>query len=483
MNPPTTRLFVLLNVYFLIRLISFSTAHYPQIESAIAATFVIFFAVITVRKPFLGLTVLIAEFLLDGNGHFFELFGVALRTWFVYTFLLIWTVGIIRKQKTDIFFQFTRPLLVIFAALDIAFCIGIINGIVQGHSIKTVIQDFIPYTFLLLIFPAKEYLAQLKSESQYYSQLKYLVTAYLAGSVLFSLLTLFLFSTGLSVIQDPYYKWFRDVAGGKITDVGNDFFRIVLPDHLLLVPILLIVLYSIVSDRIQWRTWVLVLFGLIPLTLSVSRTYTIAFVIGMLFLYTRSHWKRWLTTSSIAIVAFIAIFTSIHFIASRGASLGWELYSARFAGVVQPSSEVSSASRKALLTPIFEKIKANPILGSGLGETLTFTDPQTGQLITTSQFDWGYLEVWAELGLLGLIATLSLIAYLVYKSITTYLTVQFTGRYLLLAIIAFAFMQITTQAMFHVFGALFLVATITLLTDAYRKLPVLPLHRVSRSPQ
>ncbi len=454
------KFFIFLCAYFFLRFLSFFTLTHPTFQTILAAALILAFTVITLKKSSLGFIILIGEFLLDGNGHFFELFGVALRTWFVYTFLVLWFIDVIRQKKIREAFKLPKTLLFILAALDIAFCIGIINGISQGHNIRNIIQDFIPYTFLLLIFPARQYIGQLTSQSESKSQSlyqltsKHLLTSYLVGSALFSLFTLTLFSTGISVIQSPYYKWFRDVAGGKITDVNDNFFRIVLPEHLLLVPILLLLLSPIIHGRRQWGTWGLVGVGLIPLTLNVSRTYVIAFLIGILFLYSRSYWKRWIKTSGITIIAFITVFSTAHFIATRGASFGWELYGARFAGITQPSSEISSANRRALLSPIFEKIKQNPVVGSGLGETITYIDPKTDLPMTTNQFDWGYLEIWTELGLLGIIATLSLIVYLLFNLSSRALV---EGSVLRAATLALAFMQITTQAIWHVFGILLLV--------------------------
>ena len=74
--------------------------------------------------------------------------------------------------------------------------------------------------------------------------------------------------------------------------------------------------------------------------------------------------------------------------------------------------------------------------------------------MTTNQFDWGYLEIWTELGLLGIIATLSLIVYLLFNLSSRALV---EGSVLRAATLALAFMQITTQAIWHVFGILLLV--------------------------
>jgi len=57
------------------------------------------------------------------------------------------------------------------------------------------------------------------------------------------------------------------------------------------------------------------------------------------------------------------------------------------------------------ILPVLAKmIKQSLIFGSGLGATVEYTDLLTGQDKTTFHLDWGYLEIWVELGLFGLIS-------------------------------------------------------------------------------
>jgi O-antigen ligase len=437
---------VLIGLYAFIRLLSFATLSVGWIQTVIAALAVLFMAYFGVRKPLLAWYILIAEFFLGGNGHFFELFGIAVRTWFFVIFFSCWLIRKFKAKKLIDALQLPKILKYTILSLGFSVLIGIIVGISNEHDLHAIISDAIPYFFLLLLFPAKEFIQQTSKKD-----ISYIIISYLTGTALFALFTETLFSSGLSILQSPYYHWFRDVVGGKITDVGEHFFRVTSPEYLLL-PIILIFINSLlIQKKEKTKTlWLLFILAAIPMLLSVSRTFILAYLIGLLFLFQKNNWKQWFKISLISIISLLILFSSIHFIVSRGKSFGFELFSSRFGGIVNPDSEVSSASRKTLLAPIFEKIKAHPIVGSGLAETLTFIEPKTNNLITTTQFDWGYLEIWTELGLLGLFSTLSLIFYLLLK-----LFKQNKG--LLACTVSLAFMQITTPAIFHVFGVVTLL--------------------------
>lgn len=380
---------------------------------------------------------LVAELFLGGNGHYIEMFGLALRTWILLVFLVFFFFQKnFRVSKTPV------PII----AIGLAVCIGVATGLFNGHDPRFIIQDAIPFAFFLLLFPAREFVTPDR-----YPTYQKLIKAYLVLAAAMSLTTLFLFSSGISVLQDPYYKWFRDVAGGKITDVGNHFFRIVLPEHLLLAPALLFLTALLIRHPKQKKIWLWFTLAALPFMLNLSRAYILAYLIGLGFLFSKQQWKQWLSVSVASIAMLLIVFSSLHVVASRGTSLGFELLGPRFASIANPDNERSAATRKTLLPPIWEEIKKHPVLGSGLGATISFVDPVSKEIVTTRQFDWGYLEIWTELGLLGLVSYLSLIIYLLFH---TTCPARATA-------VALAFVGLTTPALFHVFGVVIFVFLLT----------------------
>ena len=135
----------------------------------------------------------------------------------------------------------------------------------------------------------------------------------------------------------------------------------------------------------------------------------------------------------------------------------------RITSLAMPQTETSSATRMMILPEALEMVKDNPILGVGLGATITFRNSNTYEMVTTRQFDWGYLEMIAELGALGALALLSLIFFAIKKLLTKIKNAPdwhdfYVG--LLAGVVAMLVINLTAPALFHVFGIIFLVLVI-----------------------
>jgi O-antigen ligase len=268
------------------------------------------------------------------------------------------------------------------------------------------------------------------------------------GSFIFTFFTLAGFSLHLFVLQDSYYHWFRDVASGKITEYGFNFYRINLNEHLLLIPLLLISLGNIINKKVQKIEAIIPLFLLGILSVNLTRIFILAMGVGLLFLFSKTNWKRWLLYSTTTVVGFFLIFTSVHLLASRGQSLGWEFFGLRLQSIAMPQTEDSSLSRLMLLPKILDKIKKYPVLGTGLGDAVTIFSPIFKENITTPHFDWGYLEIIAETGIIGMIIWLLLIGYCLFKA------TNWTLRASLLSLLV---INLTSPALFHVLGVILIV--------------------------
>ncbi|MBU1613098.1 O-antigen ligase family protein [Patescibacteria group bacterium] len=313
----------------------------------------------------------------------------------------------------------------------------------------------IPYLFLLYYYPLRELIKNKEFKDICFTA----ICAAVIGNAIFMAFSLFGFSSGMFVLQDYYYHWFRDVASGKITDLGMGYFRLVLNEHLLLIPMLLYFIYKIIREKaisvLNISIAVLLLF---ILSINLSRIYLLALAVGLLFFFTKSAWKRWLVICASTAVAFMLVFTCTHLIATRGQSLGWEVFGLRIQSIVQPQIEDSSLSRMLLLPKIWEKIKTHTILGNGLGDTVTVYSPVLEQKISTPHFDWGYFELWDELGMLGIVIWALLIVY-IFRGL--YQAKEHDNIYFISALASIIIMNITSPALFHVMGLLFIAITAT----------------------
>lgn len=447
--------------YFGIRILSFYLIGHIILQSILIFIVLMCFGALYYRNQEWAWYILLGELLLGGTGHFFEFLGLSLRTILFSAFITLWFIQTISNNKIEMF-NFPKKIYTLLIIFGIFLFFSAVIGINNQHGLKPVIQDLIPYSFLILIFPLYHLFE--KKENQEY--LIRLLIVFVTGSAIFSLFTFILFSSGIVYLQSPYYKWFRDVIMGKITDMGNGFFRIVTPEHLLAVPIVLLLASLLMRNEKHHKMWWLTLsLALLILILDFSRIYLLAIGLGLLILKYKHNWINWLFINFSVLSIIIILFCGINTIASNGKTVGLDLFLGRVKSLTQPETEASSLTRMTLLPPILNMIKIHPIIGSGIGSKVIFNDPISKKLIKTSQFDWGYFEMWVELGLFGIISFLSLIFYIILHLIKKIkLTPDFHDFYigLLAGVTALLTMNLTSPVLFHSLGILYLVFVIVL---------------------
>ncbi|OGH61885.1 MAG: hypothetical protein A2848_02360 [Candidatus Magasanikbacteria bacterium RIFCSPHIGHO2_01_FULL_50_8] len=456
MQTALNRNFLLLLIgYIALRATSFFVRDVWWAETIIAALAIGCFAYFCIKDLSLGWKLLVIELLIDGAGHFFEFESLLLRTWFLGIFAAAWLWRKIRTRTP--FVLPPRAVLIALVVFGLFFLWSILTGLMREHSPLFVLQDAMLYLFVLLLFPALE----MQQVPQLLSAVA--TNVFIFGSTIFSVATFALYSSSVFTLTDPYYHWFRNVASGKITDLGLHFFRIVLPEHLLFVPIILVLFSCLLKKISDKKLWLLLSCSLLVVMLNFTRIYFVALAVGALFLLYHTPWKQWIKTASLTLAVSLLIFFSFHFVASRGASFGLDLIVGRAAGVRAPSSDVSGAIRMAMLPDIFRTITARPWLGSGLGTTVSYRDPTTQLIETRTQFDWGYFEMIAELGIFGTLAYLFLLIVILRKGTRSAVAVDSSVVHGLLAgAIALFIVNITTPALFQGFGVLYFVFLITM---------------------
>ncbi|MBT3419171.1 MAG: hypothetical protein HN726_02260 [Candidatus Magasanikbacteria bacterium] len=446
------QILIFLGVYTLIRVLSFNIINAPHIQTLIAVLIVITLIYTTLRSPIHGWYILIGELLLGGTGHFVELsigsLSLAIRTILIYSFIGTFFI----KQYTQKNIRLPRPLLITMLIPIIISIYSALVGLLHGHETTAIIQDLIPYTFFLLIFPTYLLLKQYAHSKT----IKTFFYTFIIGTSIFAIFTFILFALGIAEPQDPtYYRWFRDIIAGKVTPIGHNFFRIVEPIHLWLTPIIIYLAANIIKGSKNKTNWIFLILLSFPFMMNFSRGYMLGLAAGLLFLLLLKQPKKWLYTSLAIGIMFFSSFTLMHLTTSKGASPGWDLFGIRISSIVRPETEVSALTRKTLLPPIIEKIKEHPFIGHGLGASLTFTDPLTNTIVTTRQFDWGYLELLVELGFIG---TLLFMGSILYTIKIMYKKMPYNKATTVAAtLISILVITITAPALFHTIGVLYLV--------------------------
>ncbi|MCF6276484.1 MAG: O-antigen ligase family protein [Candidatus Magasanikbacteria bacterium] len=459
---------LMVSIFIGVRILSFFLAPHLFIQAIISLSFVFLFGILYFYKPEWAWIILIGELFLGGAGHFFEFAGLSIRTMLVLTFIALWFITPLLSKKYK--HNASLPVVPSFLILLLLIYLGLtsVMALVNGHGFRAVVQDFLPFSILLLT-PASYYFLKERE-----TQIKFLqfAVAFITGSFIFSLFNFIVFSAGFTKIHGIYYKWFRDVAMGKITEMGDGFFRIVTPEHLLLVVLSLVLVGLLIKKQKDYKKFLvaLLLFSFFVLILNFSRAYFLGFGVGLLTLKYKHSWTKWTQICAFSIASVFLIFFGTSLLASGGSSLGLPLLGVRTASFVQPQIETSTATRMTLITPIFDKIKASPIVGSGLGATITYTSLISYDKITTRQFDWGYFEMLAELGIIGLAIFLALILYIKRTLITKINIVQSDYKNLYIGLfaglIALLIINITTPALFHTLGLFFIVIVISISSNS-----------------
>ncbi len=402
-------------------------------------------------KPSLAALPLILNLLLDSSGHLFEWHDISLRLSLLALALLGWLYGALKegslKQQLKTPFKSGIGLVLLFVLF------AVYNGWMQGHQNKSVIADAVPFAYLLSFYPFRSLLKKWKSLPPVASSA---IIASFVGAALLSTAMLYLFSSETVLLQEPLYKWFRDVVAGKITSTGNGFYRIVTPLHLLLTALVPAAVYHLLykSNKLTKRAaYILLLLILVVPAINFSRMYFLALIPATLVFafYSKIGLKKAVNTLVIIGLSSIAIYTGANLLSSLGQSYGFEFLFGQAQGIVDPQSEASASARGAILPHLIDKIKTRPILGEGLGSTVTYYNPFFEKKLTTPHLDWGYLEIFVEFGLMVGIALLALL---------------FTGAWSVknspFAISSLVFLfsvTLTTPALFHVYGVV-IISTI-----------------------
>ncbi len=453
----------LLAGFFGLRILSYFLMGHTIIQAILVFLLIMLFGIVYFKETHYGWYIVLGELFLGGSGHFLEFFGLSIRTILIVTFLFLWIGHHITSRHYSFRLHIKHKIFYAFFPLAFFITIAVGVGLWNQHGLVQVIQDAIPFSYFILLLPFYHYFYKENTQEH----LVRLLFVFLLGSAIFALFTYILFTTGAAEVNGSlYYTWFRDVAMGKITDMGNGFFRIVTPEHLLLVPGVLMISSLIMRNEKHNRMWYIFLtLALLVLVLDFSRTYMLALAVGFLILKYKHKAKNWFKVFTMSTVIFLGLFFSLNILSSGFTSTGLELLGVRIASIGNPAIETSAYTRMALLQPIGDLISKNPLLGNGLGASVSFITPNTYEYLTTTEFDWGYLELLAELGMLGFLSFLAILILALYELI---IKVESLSDYhdfyvgLLAGLGSLLVMTVTSPALFHVFGIFYLTIVLVL---------------------
>ncbi|MDA2921792.1 O-antigen ligase family protein [Patescibacteria group bacterium AH-259-L07] len=488
----TNNVWIIVGAFLLFHALSLLGYYVPPVETLVFLCIVTGTLILSIYKIEYGFLVLIFEFFAGHGGHLFEFFGLSLRFSLFLIIVLVWLYKKIKYVVKDHSLYIPAPpILILFLVFLFFIFTGVIRGMTYNEPIIAM-KDFINYSYIFLVFPLVEVIKQKNIFKNIFTMSK----AGIIGIAIVTITVFILFSTGIVEVHDSFYWWWRNTAVGKATFAGNDFYRIVSPAHLLILPLFLVVLSFLIDpplgsyhrgqtklkdkqiykspkrgvvDPKQRKQRLLLLLALASATILIinfSRAYFLGIGAGLLLLAYHIPWRRWLLFSLVVIMIMILEFGIIYGIVSGGnVSAGFGFFGERIQTVVSPEEELSSQTRMVILPHLIDKIKAQPVFGHGLGSTVTFIDPKTFEERTTFHLDWGYLEIITELGLITLllyIGILSLIFYAGWQKIKT-ITQDIFGKRLTIGLLAglvsVAVATLTGPFLFHPVGIFYVTLT------------------------
>ncbi len=448
---------IFLASYFFLRIFSYFFGPVTPLQTgsflntATAVGFLLATTYLIWKQNIWGWGLVALEIILGGAGGFLSIGPLSLRTSLLIVSLIIFLIQKNISRQLIITIKQDNLLSLSITALLFWGFFSAAHGLWLRHPWPLVFSDIIPYGFLLYYFPLREII----SNERFKQITANGVIAGIIGNSLFILLTIVGFSGRWLALQGEYYHWFRDVALGKITLIGLDFYRIVLNEHLLLIPLLLFFIFKLITIQKNKKSdYFFLSLLLFILGLNLTRIYLLALAVGILCLFSRKNWRAWLKTLIITSFLFITIFSTTHLIASRGQSFGWEIFGLRLQSIARPQIEDSSLSRMILLPKIILEIKQKPIIGHGLASAIAIYSPVYKKEITTNQFDWGYLEILTEMGIIGLVI------WGLWISSAFWRLSQWSNplKYSFFSILmAFLVVNLTSPAIFHVLGIILIM--------------------------
>ena len=353
-------------------------------------------------------------------------FTVSLRMALFVGVMTGWLIGFVTGRYRPAFKDGRAQ---IFALLALAAMLGMIVGVLKSDP-RLVFADGNAYLYLLYLLPilSIDWSARLRGD---------LLQILAAGAIWISTLSLallYVFTHFGPNILLPTYTFFRDLRIAEITSMDG-VYRVFIQSQVFTI-IFGFVLMSF-SIFTRDRRGLLPLGSLIVTTviLALSRSFwfglvlAVAFLLFLLFKQQRPTFKQMTrftgSSASCFFLSVMIIVLIVLFPFPRQDLTGYDLALALRERATN-TNDVAIRSRWKLLTPMANSILESPLTGQGFASTVTFVtdDPRAREIHpdgtwTTSSMEWGWLELWIKMGILGPMAFLYA-AYEILKRLWAY---------------------------------------------------------------
>lgn len=385
---------------------------------------------LTIWRLEYGLLAAFAELFANSHGHLVSLevggFDLSLREVVFLAVMIGWVVCVIRGMIKGTKFCalttiFKNPILIYFLPLFLAIIIGYIVGLKQNEAGKA-FNDGNGYFYLAYLFP----ILSVKWDSIKQRRLLQVMAAAAIWVTALTLGLLYLFTHLSGGALAGIYRFIRDTRTGELTRMSGVIFRVFLQAQFSVIVFALLIASWLWLKEIFKKTKIhlviLLAFLIGAVLISLSRSFWVGIIVAaipfivLIIRLLKPSVKNFASGAGLAVASgvvatfILAVVTLFPFPYRLGSlnDLTW-LFSSR----ANDLGDVAISSRWNLLPEMWEEIKIAPFLGSGFGEEVTFkTDDPRARVIspdgtwTTYAFEWGWLDLWLKMGILGPLAFL-----------------------------------------------------------------------------
>ena len=425
---PVKQQYLILAALLAADLLSFIGHYFSILNTLIFAIAALLFIWLCFYDYELALLAALLEIFVGSKGHLFAIsineFEISIRLAF---FLIIFMVGvgrILQGGLSSITAAGKKLLPIIFFGLIIVFSVA--RGLYAGHGWSQVFFDGNAYFFIGLTLPL--YLVINTSPNFLNRAGAFLILASLYVSAK-TLLILYFFTHNFDFFTIDLYHWVRESGIGEITRTTTGAWRVFIQSQIFIMPAWWLVLLKRSDHYLSaWlgRTILPTTLFAATLLISFSRSFWLGLIISFLSVIILFSYQKQVRTACLIAVSLLLNFILGFFLIVVILKIPYP--TALSSGSIDLSSrlaivdEEAASSRWNLLPPLWQAVKQNIITGAGFGATVTYVsnDPRVRQdnpsgLYKTSAFEWGYLDIWLKIGLIGLVVYGFIIYKIFYK--------------------------------------------------------------------
>lgn len=428
---------LILLLIFLVEGLSFAGYLWPNMTKVgfvVICLTTIFLAVKNLRY---ALILMLVELVIGSKGYlfFYEINGafVSIRIAVWLLVMSFWLASIIslaikNKRWPNLLPDFAYAKY--FYALGIAIVWGAIMALFRGNDYGNIFFDLNNWFYLSLLFPI---VANFKTKEDW-QLLKKILGLAVTWLCLKTLFLLYFFSHNLFGANLTVYRWLGASGVGEVTKMTSGFFRIFFQSHIWALMALFLLLPTWVAKFnhkiISRREWWMITGLLSIIIIALSRSFWVGLFTGLVALLV------WLIKTKVSakqifkliglffgsvVLSLIIITVIIKFpLPTIGQNISaWDALNDR-----GQLNESAVSSRWSLIPKLWQAIKIAPITGLGFGKTVTYesSDPRilsqtVGGTYETYAFEWGWLDIWLKMGILGVLTYLLLLIKLIRNSL------------------------------------------------------------------